>query len=154
MISQWNHDILLKPYVNKKNFKQTFFLGTFIALNVRYNIIHIYIHISGVDSQVFKRGGALWRPPWLAEEQSFRLQMVWKGKSNARNHTFFANISIRIFKFSPFLCTMNACQWNLINFSKFANAFITKEKKHLWSGQWEKKICWTLFYNRLFYNVL
>ena len=32
-----------------------------------------------------------------------------------------------------------ACQWNLINFSQFANALIKKEKKHLRSSQWETK---------------
>ena len=32
-----------------------------------------------------------------------------------------------------------ACQWNLINFSQFANALIRKEKKHLHSSQWETK---------------
>ena len=32
-----------------------------------------------------------------------------------------------------------ACQWNLINFSQFANALIRKEKKRLRSSQWEMK---------------
>ena len=32
-----------------------------------------------------------------------------------------------------------ACQWNLINFSQFANALIRKEKKRLRSSQWETK---------------
>ena len=76
-----------------------------------------------------------------------------KGQYNDRNYNFWQNISISIFKFCPFLYTIKAWQWNLINFSKFANALIRKEKKHLYSCQQEKKIL-TLFYNRLFYKVL
>ena len=62
-----------------------------------------------------------------------------KAKTTLETISFWQNISISIFKFSPFLYTMKACQWNLINFSKFANALIRKEKKHLCSSQWEKK---------------
>ena len=62
-----------------------------------------------------------------------------KAKITLETISFWQNISISIFKFSPFLYTMKACQWNLINFSKFANALIRKEKKHLCSSQWEKK---------------
>ena len=61
----------------------------------------------------------------------FRFQMVQKGQNNARTYTFQAKYSISIFKFTPFLCAMNACQLNLINFSKFGNALIRKEKKTL-----------------------
>ena len=81
-----------------------------------------------------------------------RLKNFEKGQYNDRNYSFWQNISISIFKFSPFLYTLKAWQWNLINFSKFANALIRKEKKHLYSCQQEKK-SWTLFYNRLFYKV-
>ena len=42
--------------------------------------------------------------------------------------SFWQNISISIFKFSSFLYAMKACEWNLINFLKFVNALITKEK--------------------------
>ena len=44
---------------------------------------------------------------------------------------FSQNISIRIFKFPPFLYTMKVYQLNLINFSTFATALIKKEKKTL-----------------------
>ena len=54
-----------------------------------------------------------------------------KTKITLETISFWQNISISIFKFSPFLYTMKACQWNLINFSKFANALIRKEKKTL-----------------------
>ena len=69
------------------------------------------------------------------------LALRWfkKAKLTLETISFWQNISISIFKFSPFLHTMKACQWNLINFSKFANALIKKEKKHWCSRQWEKK---------------
>ena len=72
-----------------------------------------------------------------------------KAKITLETISFWQNISINIFKFSSFLYTLKVCQWNIINFSKFANALIRKEKKHLRSGQWEKKNWgnWTLFYN-------
>ena len=63
-----------------------------------------------------------------------------KAKIMLETISFWQNISLSIFKFSPFLYTMKACQWNLINFSKFPNALIRKEKNHLCSSQWEKKI--------------
>ena len=31
---------------------------------------------TGADPEIFKKGGALWRPPWLAGEKKFRFQMV------------------------------------------------------------------------------
>ena len=70
------------------------------------------------------------------------LDFWWSKKAEIMLETisFWEDISISIFKFSPFLYTMKACQWNLINFSKFANALIRKEKKRLCSSQWEKKL--------------
>ena len=53
--------------------------------------------------------------------------------------SFWQNIYISILSFSPFLYTMKARQWNLINFSKFTNVLVRKEIKHLCINQWEKK---------------
>ena len=75
----------------------------------------------------------------LADKEKCRFQMVYKGQNNVRNYKFLANISVSIFKFSPFLYTMKAWRWNRINFLKFANALIRKDKKHSCSSQWEKK---------------
>ena len=73
-----------------------------------------------------------------------------KAKITLETISFCQNISINIFKFSSFLYTLKVCQWNIINFSKFAYALIRKEKKHLCSGQWEKNWGnWTLFYNMI-----
>ena len=72
--------------------------------------------IAGADPEISKILGFRWSK---------------KAKITLETISFWQNISISIFKFSPFLYTMKACQWNLINFSKFANALIRKEKKHL-----------------------
>ena len=59
------------------------------------------------------------------------LSLRWSKKAKITLETtrLLQNISIRIFKFSPFLYRMEACQRNLISFSKFANAVIRKDKK-------------------------
>ena len=62
----------------------------------------------GADPQILKgEGGALYRPPWL-KILGFR----WSKKAKIALETvsFSRNISISTFNFSPFLCTMKACQ--------------------------------------------
>ena len=86
-------------------------------------------------SRDFGKGGALCQPPWLVDKENLRFQMSKKAKITLETISFWQNISISIFKFAPFLYTIKACQLNLINFSKFANALIRKEKKHLCSSQ-------------------
>ena len=54
-----------------------------------------------------------------------------KAKITLESIRFLQNTFISIFRFSTFLYTMKVCQWDLINFSKFANALIRKEKKIL-----------------------
>ena len=41
-----------------------------------------------------------------------------KAKITLKTISFWQNISISLFKFSPFLYAMKACQWNLIRFFK------------------------------------
>ena len=78
-----------------------------------------------------------------------------KAKITLQTISFRKNIFIKIFKFSPFLYTMKACQWNLINFSKFANALIWKEKSTYAAVNEKKKLRkFEIFDNRLFYKVL
>ena len=62
-----------------------------------------------------------------------------KAKMTLETIGFWQNISISIFKFSPFLCTMKAFQWNLVNFSKLANDLIRKEKKTLMQQSMRKE---------------
>ena len=54
--------------------------------------------------------------------------------------SFWQNISISIFQFSPFLHTIKVCQWSLINFSKFANALTRKEKTLMQQSMRKKKL--------------
>ena len=76
-----------------------------------------------------------------------------KAKITLKTISFWQNIYISIFAiFSNFR------QWNLVNFSRFANALIRTEKKNTYAAVNEKRktviSSWTLFYNRLFYKVL
>ena len=128
---------------------------TLDCITVDSNYLNIYSR-TGADPEILKRGGALCRPPWLDNEENFRFQMVWKGKKALETISFWQNTSFSIFRFSPYLYLMKPGRRNLINFSKFTNTLIKKEKKHLYSSQWKKKTetSWTLFYNRLFYKAL
>ena len=100
------------------------------SLRNLYYLIHI--KNTGADPEILKRGGTLCRPPWLADEDILGFWWSEKAKIKLETISFWQNISISILKFCPFLYTMKACQWNLINFSKLANALIRKEKS------WEK----------------
>ena len=84
-----------------------------------------------------REGASLCCPPRLTKILGFRWSK--KAKITLKTISFWPNISIGIFKFSPILYTMKACRWNLINFLKLTNAFIRKEKKLSYSSQWEKK---------------
>ena len=122
--------------------------------------------ISGADPEILNRGAlCVGHHGWLTKKI---LGFRWPKKAKMALVTicFWRNISINIFKFSPFLYTMKAClcnpinfskltnaRCNFINFSKLTNAFIRKEKKHSYSRQCKNK-SWTLFYNRLFYKTL
>ena len=82
--------------------------------------------------QRFWKGGALMDGHHVRSTKKI-LGFRWskKAKITLKTISFRQNISSSFFKFSPFLCTMKACLWNLINFSKFWNALIRKEKKTL-----------------------
>ena len=77
-----------------------------------------------------------------------------KGKIKLETLSFWWNMSISTFKFSPFLYAIKACRWNLINFSKFGNTLIRKEKNTNTVVNEKKPRKNELFYNRLFYKVL
>ena len=49
------------------------------------NSLTMMMLISGVDSEILKRRGALCQLPWLTNEKTFRFQMVLKGQNNVRN---------------------------------------------------------------------
>ena len=87
-------------------------------------------------------------------------------KITLKTISFWRNISISVFRFSPVLHIIKTWWWNLINFSDFTNAFIRKEKNTHTSKRKEKNThtaanenrktgeSWTLFYKSLFYKVI
>ena len=50
------------------------------------------------DPDILNKLGALCRPPWLADEENFRVQMVLKGQNNVRNYKFLANYFFQYFQ--------------------------------------------------------
>ena len=76
---------------------------------------------------------------WWPTKKILGFRWSKKAKIPLETISFWWNISISTFSFSLFLYIMKGCRWNLINFSKFTNALIRKEKKHSYSSQWENK---------------
>ena len=76
---------------------------------------------------------------WWPTKKILGFRWSKKAKIPWETISFWWNISISTFSFSLFLYIMKGCRWNLINFSKFTNALIRKEKKHSYSSQWENK---------------
>ena len=93
----------------------------------------IYLSIQG-QIQRFWKGVVLYvgHHGWLMKK-ILGLRWSKKTKITLEIITFWQKISISVFKLSPFLCTMKACQWNPTNFLKFANALIRKEKKNTYA---------------------
>ena len=56
-----------------------------------------------MDPEILKRGGALCQPPWLAGKKSLGFRWSKKAEITLETIGFGQNVSIRIFKFSPFL---------------------------------------------------
>ena len=83
----------------------------------------IWMLEAGEDPEIMKRGGDFLGFRWPK-----------KAKIMLETISFWQNISINILKFPPFLYPKKVCQWNLISFSKFSNALIRKENKHLCSS--------------------
>ena len=85
----------------------------------------------------------------------------WSKKAKITLETigFWQNISLSIFKFSPFIYTVKACQWNLINFSKFWKTPCLGKRKTTCSAVNEKRKnekSWTLllFYSPLIWQLI
>ena len=80
----------------------------------------------GADPEILKRGSAQ-----IRKKKILGFRWSKEAKITLETISFRRNISISIFKFSPFLCTIKAYLWNLFNFPKFTNALMRKEKKTL-----------------------
>ena len=50
------------------------------------------------DQEILKKGGALCRPSWLADEEKFRLQMVLKGQITLETRSFLAKYFFQYFQ--------------------------------------------------------
>ena len=133
--SKWSLFLILCTRAYKFGTKLKIFINACYTNHISKNFTYGLWYVTNlqVGSRGFEKGWC----SLLAKILGFR----WSKKAKITLETigFWQNISISIFKFSLFLCTMKACQWNLINFSKLANDLIRKEKKHLCSSQWEKK---------------
>ena len=88
----------------------------------------------------FWKGGALYvgRHVW-PKMKILGFRWHKKGKNNLKNYGFLVKYFLQYFHIFSMLYITKACQWSLINFSKFTDALIRKEKKLSYSSQREKK---------------
>ena len=88
-----------------------------------------------MDKEILKRGGgvSVGHHGWPTKKI---LGFRWSKKAKIILETvsFWSNISISIFKFSPFFYTMKSYQ-----FFKSYKRFDKERKKHPYSSQWENK---------------
>ena len=94
---------------------------------------------TGADIEIFKKGHFYIGHHSCTTKKILGSSWSKKAKIALETRRFWWNISNSIFKFSPFLYTIETCRWNLTNFSKFTNTLIRKEKKHSNSTKGEKK---------------
>ena len=94
----------------------------------------------GAGPEILKRSGALCRPPWLADEENFRFQMVEKGQNHVRNYKFLAKYFYQHFQiFSIFICN-KSLPMKSYQFFKIGKRFDKeRKKKHLCNSQRDKK---------------
>ena len=107
---------------NLAQIRENFFLRKFLPSRYNFRIAQR----SGYRN--FEKGGAVGRSSWLADKKNLVFRWSKKAKIALETIRFWRNIFISIFKFSPFLYTMKGSRWDLINFSKFSNALLRKEK--------------------------
>ena len=68
----------------------------------------IKVTITETDAEIFRKegegeGGALCRPPWLAGKKMLSFRCFKKAEITLETISFWQNVSISIFKFSPSL---------------------------------------------------
>ena len=94
-----------------------------------FYVILLTLSYSGADPEILKRGGALCRPT----KNILGFRWSKKAKITLETIDFWQNISISIFKFSPFLYTMKACQWSLILPMNITQTnFLYWKNVHIW----------------------
>ena len=79
-----------------------------------FGTCRIYRINSGVDLEILRGGGTLCDHHGWPTKKTLGLRWSKKAKTTLETISFWQNISIGIFKFSPFLYTMKAWQWNLM----------------------------------------
>ena len=94
---------------------------------------------SGADPEILKRDGALCWPPWLADKENFRFQMVWKDQNNLTNYNFLAKYFHQHFQILSILICHENLSMKSYQFFKICKCFDKEREKHLCSSQWGKK---------------
>ena len=106
---------------------------------------------TGADPGILKRGGTLSRPRCSVDKNYFNFQMVQNAKITLETISFLQNISITIFKFSPFFIYNESLPMKSYQFFKITTRF---DKRKNTSAAVSRKTktakSWTLLYHRLF----
>ena len=95
--------------------------------------------VSGMDPKILKRGGALCWSLWLAEEDNFRFQMIYKGQNNVTNYKFFAKYLYHHFQIFSIFKYNESLPMKFYQIFKMCKCFDKEREKSLCNSQSEKK---------------
>ena len=86
---------------------------------------------AGADPEILKSGGALYRPPWFADEENIRFQMVRKGQNNLRNYKFLAKYFYQHFQIFFIFIYIKSLSMKYYQFFKICKRFDKEREETL-----------------------
>ena len=93
----------------------------------------------GAGPEILKRSGALCRPPWLADEENFRFQMVEKGQNHVRNYKFLAKYFYQHFQIFSIFIYNESLPMKSYQFFKICKRFDKEREKTLMQQSMRKE---------------
>ena len=129
-----------------------YIFNTILTKKIQHNILYLSLpqnifvmttnklnHWTGADPEILKRGGVLCRPPWLADEENTRSQMVHRGQNKVRNYKCLAKYFYQCFQIFSVFIYNKSLPMKSYQFFKIYKRFDKKAKKRSYSNQWEKE---------------
>ena len=92
------------------------------------------------DPEILKSGGALYRPPWFADEENIRFQMVGKGQNNVRNYKFLSKYFYQHFQIFFIFIYIKSLSMKYYQFFKICIRFDKEREKTLMQRSMRKEL--------------
>ena len=84
-----------------------------------------------MDPEILKRGGALCRPPGLADRENSRFQFVWECQNNVINHKFLEKYFYLDFQIFSIFVYKESLPMKPYQFFKICKSFDKEREKTL-----------------------